>query len=40
MGCGQNVVIHALIDDCPSCAAHRLLPTDGQQMRVKEIFFA
>jgi hydrogenase nickel incorporation protein HypA/HybF len=40
LGCGQKVAIHSLIDDCPLCAGHRLLPTGGQQMRVKEIFFA
>lgn len=35
--CEKTVPLHALYDACPHCGGYQLEPTEGSEMRVKEL---
>lgn len=35
--CAENVPISALFDPCPRCGGYQVQPTQGTEMRVKEL---
>lgn len=37
MGCGASVRLARRGDPCPACSSHRLLVTDGDQMRLVSV---
>lgn len=37
MQCGDSVPIAALYDACPRCGSHQVQPTQGTEMRVREL---
>ncbi len=37
MHCGRTVPLAALYDPCPHCGGYQVQPTDGMQMRVKDL---
>lgn len=37
MGCGQSVAIASRADPCPACGSHRLQPTGGLELSVREL---
>lgn len=36
-GCCASVLIRSRLDDCPQCGSARLVPTGGQELRVREL---
>jgi hydrogenase nickel incorporation protein HypA/HybF len=36
-GCGADVAVASRIDPCPACGGHRLRPTAGLGLRVREL---
>lgn len=36
-GCGQSVTIDERLDPCPLCGSGRLLPSGGDEMRIKDM---
>jgi len=37
LGCGENVLINALYDNCPKCGGYQVQATGGTEMRVKDL---
>lgn len=37
MGCGESVAVQARGDACPLCGSHRLQPTGGTELKVREL---
>lgn len=37
LGCGHQVGVSQLYDECPLCGSFQLQVEDGQQMRIKEL---
>lgn len=37
LGCGQAVTLHDRLDACPLCGSHRLQPSGGTELRVREL---
>jgi hydrogenase nickel incorporation protein HypA/HybF len=37
LGCGHQVEVLQLYDECPLCGSFQLQVSDGQQMRIKEL---
>lgn len=37
MGCGESVPVQARGDACPLCGSHRLQPTGGTELKVREL---
>ncbi|MGZ4957712.1 MAG: hydrogenase maturation nickel metallochaperone HypA [Methylomonas sp.] len=37
LGCGQQVEVSQLYDECPLCGSYQLQVDGGQQMRIKEL---
>lgn len=37
MPCGETVAMTALYGECPKCGSYQVQPTEGTEMRVKEI---
>ena len=37
LSCGKNVEIGAVFDPCPACGGYPVHPTEGTEMRVREL---
>ncbi|WP_088278959.1 hydrogenase maturation nickel metallochaperone HypA [Ideonella sp. A 288] len=37
MACSESVPIRSRTDDCPKCGGHRLQPTGGTELKVREL---
>lgn len=37
LGCGTSVIIGSRADPCPGCGSHRLTPTGGLELKVREL---